>query len=183
MTSVQVEILATALGLAQGILVLMNKRCNWIVYIVQLVALIAFSYMNSLYGDLVQNGIMVDICVYAWWQWGRAESAIRYCTTIQATAVTVLTILAVAVASVILRNTDDPLPFIDAFTTVTTFVALWLMALRKVEAWVVWLVNDIAYVVEFWMLPNQALYLLGLYIGWTALAVATLVKWNKEAKI
>ncbi len=183
MTSAQVEILATALGLAQGILVLMNKRCNWIVYIVQLVALIAFSYMNSLYGDLVQNGIMVGICAYAWWQWGRAESAIRYCTAIQATAVIVLTVLAVAVASVILRNTDDPLPFIDAFTTVTTFVALWLMALRKVEAWVVWLVNDIAYVVEFWMLPNQALYLLGLYIVWTALAVATLVKWNKEAKI
>ena len=76
-----------------------------------------------------------------------------------------------------LSLSDDPLPYTDAFTTVTTFVGLFLMSLRRVEAWIVWFFNDIAYMYQYFNLPDQALYLFGLYIIWTILAVATFINW------
>lgn len=180
MTSEQLEILATAFGLLQGILVMLNKRSNWIIYVIQLGFLIAFSYVNGLYGDMVQSGIMVGICAYAFMQWGKPESAISYLKPSHAITVSALVILGTLVGYAILAQTDDPLPHLDSFTTVTTFVALALMALRKIEAWIVWFINDIAYIVEYYMLPDQAVYLLALYIIWTAMAVFSFINWTRE---
>lgn len=180
MTSEQLEILATAFGLLQGILVMLNKRSNWIIYVIQLGFLIAFSYVNGLYGDMVQSGIMVGICAYAFMQWGKPESAISYLKPSHAITVSALVIVGTLVGYAILAQTDDPLPHLDSFTTVTTFVALALMALRKIEAWIVWFINDIAYIAEYYMLPDQAVYLLALYIIWTAMAVFSFINWTRE---
>ena len=51
------EIGATILGLIQGLLVMLNKRSNWIFYVLQMAFLIAFSVINHLYGDVVNNSI------------------------------------------------------------------------------------------------------------------------------
>ena len=180
MTSAQLEIFATVFGLIQGILVMLNKRCNWIVYIIQLAFLIGFSYVNRLYGDLVQSGIMVAICIYAFIQWGKPESSITFLSGNRRVATATIVAIGTLAGYIILRGTNDPLPLLDSFTTVTTFVALALLSLRKIEAWVVWLVNDLAYMVEYAMLPDQAMYLLALYIIWTFMAVLSLVTWYME---
>ena len=44
-----IEIGATILGLIQGILVMLNKRSNWIFYVLQMLLLIIFSIYNKLY--------------------------------------------------------------------------------------------------------------------------------------
>ena len=49
------EILAAILGLIQGVLVMLNKRSNWLVYAAQMIALVIFSYQVKLYGDMLQN--------------------------------------------------------------------------------------------------------------------------------
>ena len=180
MTSEQLEIIATVFGLIQGILVMLNKRSNWVVYVIQLGFLIAFSYINGLYGDMVQSGIMVGICAYAFVTWGKPESAITVLNKKSATGVSALVIVGTLVGYAILAQTDDPLPHLDSFTTVTTFIALVLMAMRKVEAWVVWFINDVAYIIEYAMLPDQAIYLLALYIIWTAMAVISYINWSHE---
>lgn len=180
MTSEQLEILATVFGLIQGILVMLNKRSNWVVYVIQLGFLIAFSYVNGLYGDMVQSGIMVGICAYAFVTWGKPESAITVLNKKSAIGVSALVIVGTLVGYAILAQTDDPLPHLDSFTTVTTFIALVLMAMRKVEAWIVWFINDVAYIIEYAMLPDQAIYLLALYLIWTAMAVLSFINWSHE---
>ena len=49
------EIIITILGIAQGILAMLNKRINWIVYAVQMALLVIFSWYAKLYGDTLQN--------------------------------------------------------------------------------------------------------------------------------
>lgn len=44
------EILATVFGLIQGILVMLNKRSNWIFYSLQMLFLVAFSIDFRLWG-------------------------------------------------------------------------------------------------------------------------------------
>ena len=49
------EIGATAFGLIQGLLVMLNKRSNWLFYILQMIFLIVFSTIYHLYGDITNN--------------------------------------------------------------------------------------------------------------------------------
>ena len=180
MASTQLEILATVFGLIQGILVMLNKRSNWVVYVIHLGFLIAFSYVNSLYGDMVQSGIMLGICTYAFVTWGKPTSTITSISTKVAVLIFALVIVGTVSGYFILAKTDGPLPLIDSYTTVTTFIALVLMAMRKLEAWIVWLCNDIAYMVEYAILPDQAIYLLVLYVIWTVMALLSYLNWSNQ---
>ena len=57
------EIGATVFGLIQGLLVMLNKRSNWIFYILQMIFLIVFSIVNHLYGDIVNNSFYLILGV------------------------------------------------------------------------------------------------------------------------
>lgn len=179
------EIIATVLGLIQGVLVMFNKRSNWLVYAAQMVALVVFSYQAKLYGDMWQNAFFFFFCLYSWFMWGTEKCSKISLESNQSRLVLFGVIAFFTIAGgLILSRTDDPMPFTDSFTTTTTFLALYLMLLRKVEAWIVWLFNDVAYMYQYFYLPDQALYLFGLYIIWTIFAVATFINWiriyNKE---
>lgn len=173
------EIIATVLGLIQGVLVMLNKRSNWLVYAAQMVALVIFSYHAKLYGDMLQNMVYFFFCLFSWWMWkeGGIADKIKVLTNKDRVFTVGFTVAMTLLIGFSLSLSDDPLPYTDAFTTVTTFVGLFLMSLRRVEAWVVWFFNDIAYMYQYFNLPDQALYLFGLYIIWTILAVATFINW------
>lgn len=49
------EIGATIFGLLQGLLVMFNKRSNWIAYIVQMILMVIFSLSVNLYGDALNS--------------------------------------------------------------------------------------------------------------------------------
>ena len=57
------EIAATIFGLLQGILVMLNKRSNWIAYIIQMIFLVSFSIATNLYGDIINNSIYLILGV------------------------------------------------------------------------------------------------------------------------
>ena len=82
----------------------------------------------------------------------------------------------------VLKATNDPLLIIDAFTTVSSFIATYYMVTKKTDTWVIWFVNDIFYVITYWLLPEQALYLLGLNLIWTEMAVGPYISWKKIMK-
>ena len=172
------EILATVLGLTQGILVMLNKRSNWIIYAGQMAVLVAFSYQMKLYGDMIQNGFFFFWCVFSFFAWGKAECSK---ITVEDNGSRIVLFLIIALFTLLgghlLSSTDDPMPYTDSFTTVTTFIAMFLMTTHKVEAWVVWFFNDVAYMYQYFYLPDQALYLFCLYIIWTCLAVGSFVNW------
>jgi nicotinamide mononucleotide transporter PnuC len=175
------EIIATILGLIQGVLVMLNKRSNWLVYAAQMVALVIFSYQAKLYGDMWQNVFYFFFCLYSWWIWKKGGFAdkIKMLKSYQRICGIICILCLTYILGVKLCSTDDPMPFTDSFTTITAFAGLILMSLRRVEAWVVWFFNDIAYMYQYFNLPDQALYLFALYVIWTVLAAATFINWLK----
>lgn len=177
-----IEIFCVILGLIQGVLAYLNKRSNWLVYAAQMGALIGFSATNSLWGDTVQNSIYLVICLYSYFYlWNKSGGFEKVSTVSWMSRGIWVLVTAVATFCIgeFLATTSDPLPYVDAFTTVTTFVALILMSYHKIECWIVWLINDIAYMYQYYALPDQAVYLMGLYIVWTALAVFSFINWLK----
>lgn len=49
---------------------------------------------------------------------------------------------------------------------------------HKLEAWIVWFLNDVAYIAEYISLPDKAFGLISLYILWTVLAVFSYINWK-----
>lgn len=178
------EIVITILGLIQGILAYLNKRSNWIVYAIQMFLLVIFSYYNSLYGDMTQNILYFLFCIVGYFLWDIKSkyNKITLCTNKQYIIGGFILVISVLGGWYWLSITDDPLPFTDSFTTITTLFGVVLLMFKKLETWIIWFVNDIAYMYEYFMLPNQALYLFGLYCVWTCLAVGSFINWYKIYK-
>lgn len=177
------EIGATVLGLIQGVLVMLNRRSNWIFYILQMVFLILFSTINHLYGDIFNNSVYLIMGVVGFILWNKEDGS-KITRTSKKEKVIYLLIIAIAtgVLSVVLSGTDDPLPLLDAFTTVSSLVATYYMVKKKIDTWVIWFFNDIFYAIEYFILPNQAIYLFILNVIWTFLAVGSYRNWKKLMK-
>ena len=66
-----IEIICAIIGLLQGVLVALNKRSNWIAYIVQMVLLFVFSLINNLYGDAGNSLIYIIFGIIGLIYWGK----------------------------------------------------------------------------------------------------------------
>lgn len=175
------EISITILGLIQGVLAFLNKRISWLVYAVQMALLVVFSWFACLYGDTLQNFVYFFICLYGYYMWKENAPAekITTCSNLTRFKWLIIMVIATCVGWFSLSATNDPLPFTDSFTTTTTVVGLLLMASHKLETWVVWFFNDIAYMYQYFNLPDQAIYLFCLYIVWTIMAIASFINWYR----
>lgn len=178
------EIGATILGLIQGVLVMFNKRSNWIFYILQMAFLILLSSMNHLYGDVVNNSIYLLMGVVGFILWNRNSDTNKITATSKKEKLIYILLIIVGTlgVSAILKNTNDPLPMLDAFTTITSLIATYYMVKKKIDTWVIWFINDIFYAIEYFILPNQAFYLFLLNVVWTLMAVGSYSNWKKLMK-
>ena len=174
------EVCATIFGLIQGVLVMYNKRSNWIAYVIRMAFLIVFSAFNHLYGDVVNNSIYFVIGIIGFILWKNEDKAIpQFCTVKQRVMYISVILIGTIVIGMGLRTTDDPLPLLDAFTTVSSLVATYYMMTKKIDTWFIWFVNDIFYALEYFILPDQAIYLFWLNVVWIFMAVGSFLNWNK----
>lgn len=174
------EIGATVFGLIQGVLVMLNKRSNWIAYVIQMLLMIVFSFSMHLYGDVTNSTIYLILGIIGFIIWNKKDDKdIKKCGTKERIIYCSLIALATVVGYFILSKTDDPLPMLDAFTTVSSFVATYYMMTKKIDTWFIWFINDIFYAVEYFILPEQAFSLFLLNVIWTIMAVISYLNWKK----
>ena len=175
------EVLSTVFGLIQGVLVMLDKRSNWIFYSLQMLFLVLFSINMHLWGDVAIDSIYFFIGIGGFFLWRPGSRAAAISAYGWKTRVVwgLASIVLIVLFWIVLSKTDNPLPLLDSITTVTSIVATWFMFCHKLEAWVFWLLNDLFYIAEYFMLPDKALYLIGLYIVWTILAIVSFVNWRR----
>lgn len=175
------ELIATILGLIQGILVMLNKRSNWIFYILQMIFLIIFSSINHLYGDVLNNSFYLVLGFIGFLEWSKKKDSnqIRLVNYKERINYILLITIGTIALNLVLKTTDDPLPLLDSFTTISSLVATYYMIKKKLDTWIIWFINDIFYAIEYFMLPNQALYLFLLNIVWAFMAVGSYLNWKK----
>lgn len=136
--------------------------------------------MMHLYGDVTNNSIYLVMGVVGFILWNKKDTKeIKYCTVKERIVYVLIIIIGTIITALILKNTDDPLPYLDAFTTVSSFVATYFMMTKKIDTWIIWFINDIFYAIEYFILPDQALYLFALNVIWTFMAVFSYISWKK----
>lgn len=73
--------------------------------------------------------------------------------------------------------TNSTVSWADAFTTSLSITAMWMLAKKYVEQWLVWIVADVCCTALY--LYKDLYFTAGLYLIYTVVAVAGYYKWKK----
>ena len=94
--------------------------------------------------------------------------------------IAMITVISFFIIGYILQNfTDSNVPW-DAFTTSLSFVATWMLARKKIENWLIWIIVDatsIALYIYKQLYPTTILFIL-----LTILAIVGYFQWKRELK-
>lgn len=145
------EIIAVIFGLVS---VLFAKNNNILVYPTGILSTIIFVYLLNkwgLVGDMLINGYYTTMSIYGWYIWTRKkenqpEYPISKITTREiyyAIIIFLLTIVFVVIVYKYFNKFTSWTAYVDTLTTGIFFVGMWLMAKRKIENWLLWIIGDI----------------------------------------
>ena len=83
----------------------------------------------------------------------------------------------VAIGLLLSRLTDSTVPWADAFTTALSVVAMWMLARKYLEQWLVWIAADVACGVLY---AYKGLWFTsGLYLLYAVIAMLGFRKWKQ----
>lgn len=140
----------------------------------------------GLYADMGINVWYSLLSVYGWWRWlqpktGFEDRAISWSSGQLRRASVFVALAAWVVLYFVLRAfTDSTVPVADAFTTAVAIVGMYLMAEKKVENWLAWMVVDVVSIVLY---AYKGLYVSSLqFVVFTALAWWGWVSWQRLVK-
>lgn len=127
------------------------RKENILVYptgIISVLIYVYICYFAGLYADMGINGFYFLMSVYGWYKWTHHDSeqqtiVISYNSVTQHVVSIIATIAFFVVLYFVLSQyTDSTVPVWDSATTAIFIVGMWLMALKKVENWIFWIIGD-----------------------------------------
>ena len=185
MALVTLEHIAVACGLANIYLTVRQNIWSWPIGVV-MVSLYLYIFFNAkLYSDAGLQIFFLVMQFYGWYQWTRGP--VKHATSLS--PVTRLsrrgwmltsagTVAGTAVLGTTMRRmTDAALPYPDAFTTVLSVIAQFLLTRKILENWTLWIVADIVYIGVY---TSKALYwTAGLYVVFLILSIQGYREWKR----
>jgi len=181
---ISLEIIAVVFGILS---VWFSKKNNILVYPTGMISTSIFTYLLfkwSLLGDMMINAYYFVMSVYGWYIWTRKVNNIV--TPISKVSspekITSLIIFFFSLSFVYgIYNYFDKwgsyTSYIDNFTTAIFFVAMWLMANRKIENWIFWIIGNIISIPLYFY---KGLTFTSIqYIIFTVIAISGYYTWKK----
>lgn len=180
------EIIAILFGLAS---VLLAKKNNILVYPTGIVSTIIFVYLLNkwgLVGDMLINGYYTTMSIYGWYIWTRKtddkpEFPISRVTTKEiyyGIIIFLITIAFVVIVYKYFNKFTHWTAYVDTFTTGVFFVGMWLMAKRKIENWILWIIGDIVSVPLYFYKGYTFTSIQ--YVIFTIIAIYAYLEWKKN---
>ena len=184
-TFIFLEIFAVAMNI---ISVVYAKQNNILVYPTGLIGTGIFVYILfnfSLLGDMIINGYFFIMSIYGWYYWSRKKdevfinnvSRLEKKEYIQLVFLALGSLLFIYFVYVQFDKWNSWTAYVDNITTAIFFVAMWLMAKRKIESWIFWIIGDLITVPLYFY---KGLTISSLqYIIFTVLAILGYISWKK----
>lgn len=182
------EVTAAAIGFVAIYLQIKQISWYWPVSLVMVSMYIYIYYINKVYGDMSLQLYYVGVSIYGWYLWMKGSKStkdgeekkleVSYTSIKEWMLISILSIVVYFVMVYILDvYTDSDIPFIDSFTTTLSFVATWMLAKKKLENWIVWIVVDFISIGLYYyreMYPTMILF-----ASLTILAFVGYYQWKK----
>lgn len=201
---IYLEIFATIMGVSS---VIFSMKRNILVYPTGIISTLIYIYLLfnwGLYGDMLINLYYSSMSIYGWFIWSKSSDdqihvGVEYMTKQEWFYAFLLFIgSAILVLSVyyyrpVLSNGFDMskisesgfyykwTDYVDTCTTGIFLVGMWVMARRKVENWLFWILGDLIsvplYIVKGYAITSFQ------YFIFTILAIMGYVMWKKSIKL
>ena len=164
------------------------KKNNILVYPTGLVGTGIFVYILfdfSLLGDMIINGYFFIMSIYGWYYWSRKKDEVFINNVSSLEKKEYLQLITLALGSLLFiyfvyvqfDKWNSWTAYVDNITTAIFFVAMWLMAKRKIECWIFWIIGDLITVPLYFY---KGLTISSLqYIIFTVLAILGYISWKK----
>ena len=143
------EIVAALTGLLSVYLLTRQNILAWPTGLISVGSAAIVFYDSFLYSDMLLHIYYIGMNLYGWIHWSRASEDDIPLPVSTLSAVHNIKWVVIALAGTVVwgwtmsTNTDASFPYGDAFTTVASLVAMWLMAQKRLENWVYWFVIDV----------------------------------------
>ena len=183
-TDISLEIIAVFFGFLS---VWFSKNNNILVFPTGLINTSIFVYLLfkwSLLGDMLINAYYFIMSIYGWYFWlkgtNNTVSPISKVSNTDIRIVVLLFISSSVFVSLVYSFFDKwetIVSYIDILTTAIFFAAMWLMAKRKVESWIFWIVGNIISVPLY--LHKGLAFTSIQYFIFTVIAIAGYIKWKE----
>lgn len=180
------EVIAIIFGLLS---VWYSKRENILVYPTGIVSTAIYVYLLLVYqllGDMLINAYYFSMSIYGWYLWTRKVDQTHFIPITRASkrehmlsaGLFVSAILMVVVVYELFDKWQSWISYVDILTTAIFFVGMWLMAKKKLENWIYWIIGDIISV-PLYLVKGMVLSSL-LYAILTIIAIYGYIAWKKN---
>ncbi len=188
-----IELIGTLLYLWSVWLIAKRQVLTWPVGIVSVLLYMILFYQIRLYSDAIEQVYYLGVSIYGWIFWNNSfkedgevkdvaysnPQSIVFWITITGIISIVVGILMQRIHLLLPVVFPEPasFPFLDALTTIMSFTAMWLMARKRIESWIYWIIVD---VIGIWLyFVKDVKFVSLLYVTLFFLAVSGFQSWHK----
>lgn len=150
-----IEFIATFFGLFSIWLAVKQNIFTWITGLINIISSFIIFYQVRLYSDMFLQAYFFVTNIYGWIVWKNQFQDKRPVTTLltktRITLIIIITLVSI-VFGIFVKNIHllfpgifiypASFPFIDSFIAVTSIIGTILLAKRKIDNWVLWLIVD-----------------------------------------
>ena len=171
---------AVVLNVGFTLCIAYEKRIGWSLGFVAGVIGVGLYALAHTWAMASLNVYYVVMAVYGWWSWGKdgTDEGIRTQSVwFHVIVVPVGVLVSYAMSVLLVQYLDGRFPQLDAFVTVFSFIATWMMARKLIANWVYFIVADSVAIYLNWRIGYMGYTLLNaIYLVLSALG---LVKWGR----
>jgi nicotinamide mononucleotide transporter len=179
------EIVAVVCGLANIYLTVKQNIWGWLFGGIMVSLYIYIFFHAKLYSDAGLQVFFLVMQFYGWYEWTRGPvvhavslSAVKRLGTRGWSWVGAGVASGTAVLGTTMHHyTDAALPYPDAFTTLLSVIAQFLMTKKYLENWTLWIIADVVYIVVYTI--KSLYWTAGLYVVFLVLCVQGYREWRK----
>lgn len=169
--------------------VIYSKRENILVFPTGMIGTGLYVYIlleYGLLGDMLINAYYFIMSIIGWYAWTRKVDETHYIpitlTTVKEKKLSILLFIATIIFVSLIYSLTDRFntltAYADILTTAIFFVGMWLMAKKKLENWVYWIVGNIITVPLYFY--KGLIFSTALYFILTIIAVFGYSAWKKD---
>ncbi len=164
-----------------------SKQENILVYptgIVNVLIYVYIAFNYKLYADAGINAYYFFMSIYGWYHWKDTKDKnldqipITSSSRLEVTISLSIMLLSFLIIKFGLDFTDSDVPYWDSISTAAPITAMWLMARKKIEHWIFWIITDLI-AVPLYMYKGLPLTSVQYFI-WTIIAIWGYFSWRKK---
>lgn len=191
-----VELVGTIFYLWSVWLIARRRIWTWPIGIVAVILYMLIFYQIRLYSDALEQVYYLLASVYGWWHWLRSPreggtivdvgfnrtKSVLFWLSVSLLLGTGLGAFMSRAHVLVPAIFPDPAsyPYLDALTTIGSFTAMWLMARRRIESWLYWIIIDVVGIGLYYVKGVKFIALL--YVVLLGLAIKGFFSWSKQLR-